>query len=124
MYVGSQCVQVTISSAVTAGKKRARERGPVPWTASAVPAVLLVRLLACSSGIHGCFSISLYIIVSMPYSFLTCATCYWRILHRRISLTSKAMESKFYTTPRRLVVRESFLRFAHVVIEEMARRKR
>jgi hypothetical protein len=40
------------------------------------------------------------------------------------SLTSKAIESKFYTTPRRLVVRESFLRLARLVIEEMARGKR
>src|ERR671936_2555774 len=44
-----------------------------------------------------------------------CATCDWYILHRRISLTSKARESNFYTTPRRVVVRESALPLPRIV---------
>jgi hypothetical protein len=44
-----------------------------------------------------------------------CATCYWYILNRCISLTSKARESNFYTTPGRVVVRESFLSLPRIV---------
>src|SRR4029450_11610619 len=65
MHVGSQYVQVTISSSVTTGKKRSRESGPVSWTALGVPAMLFVRSLACSSCIHGCSSIFRYTIVSI-----------------------------------------------------------
>src|SRR2546426_7653604 len=65
MHVGSQCVQVTISSSVTTGKKRSRESDPVSRPVSGVLAVLLVPSLACSSCLHGCPSIFRYIIVSM-----------------------------------------------------------
>src|SRR5262247_1286573 len=65
MHVGSQCVQVTISSSVTTGKKRSRESGPVSRTASRVSAVLLLCSLVCSSCNHGCSSVLRYTIVSM-----------------------------------------------------------
>src|SRR5215813_655246 len=52
-----------------------------------------------------------------------CATCYRYVLNRCILLASKARESNFYTTPRRIVVSESFLPLARIVYEEMVRGK-
>src|SRR5215813_5411502 len=52
-----------------------------------------------------------------------CATCYRYVLNRCISLANKARESNFYTTPRRIVVSESFLPLARIVYEKMVRGK-
>src|SRR5262249_48883145 len=59
--------------------------------------------------------------VLAPY--LMCATCYECVLNRCNSLSSKARESNFYTTPRRIVVSESFLPLARIACEEMVRGK-
>jgi hypothetical protein len=53
-----------------------------------------------------------------------CATCCWYALNRCISLADKARQSNFYTTPQRIVVRESFLHRTRLAYEGMIRGKR